>query len=167
MPFKSREARLEYAKEYYNTNKTFHLKKAKENHQTEKGKQSHRISQWKYAGMVSDDWEAVYKWYNETNNCEFCSVELIKGKGGGNQKHLDHNHETGEVRHILCGKCNVAFTDKRRTKEEAELHKKEKVKCDCGSLITRQHLPRHIKESKIHQKKMKALEEIKNNMPSI
>ena len=43
------------------------------------------IQHWKCRGMVDGDWEAVYEMY---------------------KKNLDHNHETGELRYVVCNPCN-------------------------------------------------------------
>ena len=37
----------------------------------------------------------------QNNKCAIC--------GEADPKHLDHNHETGQVRSILCSRCNTAL----------------------------------------------------------
>ena len=97
----------EHKKEYYQQNKEKVKECSKEYHQTENGKKSHRISQWKYKGVISDDYEALYKKYINTNECELCNISIVCGAGITNKKHLDHCHITGKFRHILCGDCNT------------------------------------------------------------
>ena len=50
MPYKDPEKTKEYAKKYRKNNK----EKINEYRQSEKGKRSCRISEWKYSGLVSD-----------------------------------------------------------------------------------------------------------------
>ena len=40
--------------------------------------------------------------------CESCGVKMTLGK---NKRgfHVDHNHETGRVRGLLCANCNIAL----------------------------------------------------------
>lgn len=54
------------------------------------------------------DWQRAHKYgitvdqmYEllEATNCEICGIEL-------NKKCIDHNHNTGQVRGILCDPCN-------------------------------------------------------------
>tara|TARA_R110000803_G_scaffold47555_7_gene99109 strand:+ start:1104 stop:1466 length:363 start_codon:yes stop_codon:yes gene_type:complete len=71
------------------------------------GVKSSRINTWKQIGIVNDDFNTLYDTYIETKNCEECEVELIHGNRGSNKKVLDHCHETGKVRNILCHLCNV------------------------------------------------------------
>lgn len=41
----------------------------------------------------------------ENNKCEICGNENANGK----QLHLDHNHDTGKVRGVLCTNCNLSI----------------------------------------------------------
>ena len=48
--------------------------------------------------------------------CAICSSPALIGQG--NQRGvIDHNHETGEVRGVLCGPCNVALGRIELTKD--------------------------------------------------
>jgi len=65
------------------------------------------ITGWKKRNIKSDDYDKLYDYYLSVNNCELCDCELSTGRGIIGKKHLDHNHETGEFRNVLCGKCNI------------------------------------------------------------
>jgi hypothetical protein len=42
--------------------------------------------------------------------CAICKrPESVKVRGTLKSLHVDHNHETGQVRELLCGACNSAF----------------------------------------------------------
>jgi len=43
---------------------------------------------------------------NQKGGCAICSVENPGGRGGF---HVDHCHETGVIRGLLCHSCNVAL----------------------------------------------------------
>ena len=81
--------------------------KMAEYRQSEAGKKSARISNFKQMGVISNDYEAIYIKWKETTKCEECNVELVEGNKGKNKKVLDHNHKTGEFRNIVCNRCNV------------------------------------------------------------
>ena len=104
---KNKEVIKENVKEYYIKNKEKLTQYKKDYRKTETGKKLTTISSWKQRGIVTHDWEGLYKRYTDARNCEDCGCELIEGKGLGNHKHLDHDHTTGLVRNILCGKCNI------------------------------------------------------------
>lgn len=56
-------------------------------------------------GMTSDQYEALI--LRQDSRCAICRSDAWSGKG--NRPHVDHDHETGIVRGLLCGKCNVAI----------------------------------------------------------
>ena len=61
-----------------------------------------RINNWKMRGVIGD-YDALYeKWLN-TSNCEICNYIF----NDTSNKCLDHDHDTGEFRYILCRNCNT------------------------------------------------------------
>lgn len=98
--------RQEQHKNWYDNNKERRLNKAKEWDNTDKGKKYRRIKNWKKQGIIHDDFDTIYDIYINTDKCDVCNVELTNGTGK-NCRNLDHNHETGEIRGIICKKCNI------------------------------------------------------------
>ncbi len=82
--------------------------------QTDKGKMNNKISTWKnnatkinpnHKGLICDtrdDYELVYFTWLNSSRCENCNKEYSKG----NYKSMDHCHNTGIFRNILCHSCN-------------------------------------------------------------
>lgn len=76
--------------------------------QSEKGKKSRRIKDWKRIGVICSDFDSLYQKYIDTKNCEECKREFGQwGDGSGSFRCLDHNHESGQFRNIICCSCNV------------------------------------------------------------
>ena len=69
---------------------------------TPQGKRTQKIGSWKNQKMICDDWNALYDRFIERTTCECCHNEFKTAK----DKHLDHCHKTGNVRNILCRRCN-------------------------------------------------------------
>ena len=58
----------------------------------------------RYYGITIDEYNLLYK--KQNRGCAICSVPT-----GSNDKRLsvDHNHQTGEVRGLLCDDCNIGL----------------------------------------------------------
>lgn len=135
MPYKDPEKEKQYMKEYreknkeklkehkkkkYQENKVKEKEKQKRYRESEKGKKIKqqynnsckgikisRISNWKKHGIKSSNFDLVYERYINTNYCEVCNIELITGRDNkSNTRCLDHHHASGEIRNIVCKRCN-------------------------------------------------------------
>jgi RNA polymerase-binding transcription factor DksA len=97
-------------------------------------KEERRITRrnWQYLKKYNISFNDVLSLLEKQNGvCKICgipiSIQSSTGKGSGNLK-LDHNHETGKVRGILCNNCNIglgSFNDSVRKLESAILYLKE------------------------------------------
>lgn len=131
MPYKDKESSkiyyqnnkdkvIQQHKKYYEQNKDKviqHNKKYYEEHKdtlnnlkmnyyhTDKGQKVYHISRWKRRGLIGD-MDKIYDEYINTTNCQLCNIVFDTLEGRKSKKCLDHNHETGEFRNILCISCN-------------------------------------------------------------
>ena len=135
---------------------------------------SQMIYNWKKSGLIYDDYDALYEAYIKTSDCQHCQTEFTKN----NKRCLDHNHETGLFRKIICNRCNtcdsyikypfgysrkewyiknkehIAEYQKKyqeRNRESIQKYKKQKVDCECGCVVTMTNFSTH-KKSKKHIK---------------
>jgi hypothetical protein len=93
MPFKDPEKRLQYQREY---------------RKSKKSKKWFKLRDWKRSGLVCDNYDELYNHYLKTAYCDACKVKLsIDKKTTSTTKCMDHCHETGLFRNILCHSCNV------------------------------------------------------------
>ena len=102
-----KEQRKEKRGQYYQEKREYILQKSKDYYFTEQGKKNQRIVKWKQSGVIHDDYDELYDKYINSTECELCNIPITEGQGLIGKKHLDHDHETGEFRNILCGHCNV------------------------------------------------------------
>ena len=77
----------------------------KEYNQTSKGKKSMMINSWKQSGIIDEDLYAVYDYYVKETNCWICQNKFKDSR----DRHLDHDHLSGEIRYICCRNCNTGL----------------------------------------------------------
>ena len=109
---------------------------------TEKQKYD-RIKNWKRFGVIYDDYDDLFEVYRKTLNCQHCNKEF-KNKL---DRHLDHNHETGLFRKIVCRSCNNQNFYIKYPNGNSK-NRMEKVKCGCGSNVVRSSIARHKNSAK-------------------
>ena len=108
----------EYEKKRYENNKQYYQQKHKtyrEEHKDElkqkkadyyktpNGIKSRIINKWKDYGIISNDFDTLYDLYINTDKCMYCE----KSFADSYYRCLDHDHETGLYRAVLCRSCNV------------------------------------------------------------
>lgn len=45
----------------------------------------------------------------QSGKCSVCGQRLVVGGSATERPHVDHDHTTGQVRALLCGKCNTGI----------------------------------------------------------
>ena len=102
----NKEKIKEQDKEYRLKNKERDKERKKNWTKTEYGKMRTQIARWKNLGIrerYENEYEDMYKWKQVYPYCMNC-CKLFKSTF---DKCLDHNHNTGFSRAILCRSCNV------------------------------------------------------------
>jgi len=61
------------------------------------------IVSWKRIGVKYDDFDDLYEVYIKTLNCSHCLKEFKNSR----DRQLDHDHQSGKFRAIVCNACNV------------------------------------------------------------
>ena len=120
----------EYRKDYYEKNKGYYKEYMKEWRENNKDKtkehqkkylkdpiniKTQRILNWKGRGLICDDIDKLYDHYIKSTNCELCNVDFINDKGL-KQRCMDHDHETGLFRNVVCKLCNITLPKQKRKK---------------------------------------------------
>ena len=107
--------------------KECHSKKSKvyyKEHKAEHRAVSRRYAMKKHYGMTEDDFNALYE--SQGGKCAICGKPLNKVGGARDQvAHIDHDHETGKVRGILCRLCNIglgSFRDSLELMDKAKAY---------------------------------------------
>ena len=72
---------------------------------TENGKKTTLKATWKYYGLNMENFEEIYERYINAIFCDIC--ECVLEGNGRNKKCMDHDHDTGEFRNIVCNYCNI------------------------------------------------------------
>ena len=103
----NKEKILEAKRKHYQNNKQIYNDRAKNRYYNiEKGTperlKQNRIAKWKSRG-IECDYDAIYEIYINTHNCDYCGKKFKSSQ----DRQLDHDHESGAVRGILCISCNT------------------------------------------------------------
>ncbi len=104
---KNKDKILQHSKDYYQK----HKDKISEYNKTPDRVKARRIKDWKYQGVICDDWDAIYEHFINTAYCDFCKCELTTGTVMSyTTKCLDHDHSITDrpnFRNVLCNICNI------------------------------------------------------------
>ena len=76
---------------------------------TEKGMKSRTMANWRGRRLLdnfNDNYETIYRIYLSTKFCDDCGYELNTGDTRM-KKCLDHCHQSGYFRGVVCNSCNV------------------------------------------------------------
>ena len=109
MPFDRKEYMKQYNKDWRAKNKEKKNKIQYEYHA--RNPHIKVISAWKRQSKIKlregEDWGSVYLYFITCEECENCGVELSDIPHTAELRNLDHDHDTGFIRNVLCWKCNI------------------------------------------------------------
>jgi len=76
--------------------------------QSAKGRETQkRWWYWKHYRLTLEAFEAL--WEKAEGKCPVCSIPMERQSRAGTAACVDHDHQTGKVRGIVCRKCNNRF----------------------------------------------------------
>ena len=62
---------------------------------------------WKRIGLITDNFEEIYNRYIYATHCELCNKQFENTR----ERQMEHDHQTGEFRNIVCRSCNQKKAD--------------------------------------------------------
>ena len=104
MPYKNKEQAIARSKRYYQVNKdrvTAYQKEYKKRFTSQDNRNNYL---WYEYGLTQADYDAIAD--RQNNCCALCFRHVSELHNG---LHIDHDHDTGEVRGLLCMRCNTAL----------------------------------------------------------
>jgi len=110
MPYKNREKYLAYQKRRYEKRKAEYIEG------------SLRSQYRRRYGLTHQTLEILRQTFP---NCPICGKPLVWDGPKFSKPHVDHDHQTGKVRGLLCGRCNVglgSFDDDPKRVMEAMMY---------------------------------------------
>ena len=100
----SKEGNKEKKKQWEETNKDKRNSLNRERRSTDDGKRKERNTYLKGTfGITLSDYESMLE--SQGGTCAICDGHTIEGRSLA----VDHDHETGEIRGLLCWHCNVGL----------------------------------------------------------
>lgn len=101
MGYKDKEKEKAYAREYYRKNRNSLLTKILHYKKSDQGRTT--ILQRAF-GISSQHYNTLLDL--QEHRCRLCGAP---DRADGKSLAVDHDHETGKVRKLLCGKCNLTL----------------------------------------------------------
>lgn len=87
---------------------------------------------WKRYGLIMDNFEEIYKDYIHATHCDLCGKEFTKSI----DRQMEHDHQTGEFRNIVCSSCNSLKKDRKQSANNTSgyvgIHKRKDKKMKQG-----------------------------------
>lgn len=107
--FNVNRSKKNYAKGVYPVCKSCQSKKSKESYKRHKAKRNQSSRSYHLSrnyGLTLDEFHALVE--KQGQLCACCGEKQDYKRTDGKRQHLfvDHCHKTGEVRGLLCGRCN-------------------------------------------------------------
>ena len=66
---------------------------------------------WKKLGLIMDNFEEIYNNYIIATHCDLCGLKFKNTR----ERQMDHDHQTGEFRNIVCRSCNALKKDRKQS----------------------------------------------------
>jgi hypothetical protein len=101
---KQREKRRDYMREWREKNRARHNELARESHRRHYARLSperKELRRFLSYGLTPEQHKELVERHG--GRCGICKVDRMKN---GRQLHIDHDHQTGQVRGLLCPRCN-------------------------------------------------------------
>ena len=99
---KNKESEIAQRKARYEKNKESEIAQNKAWSKTPIGMKSKTLTSWKRQGLIGDLSKIYDERYLHCTHCEVCTKEF----SSKSDRCLDHDHETGLFRKVLCRNCN-------------------------------------------------------------
>jgi hypothetical protein len=90
-----------------------------------------RANKWRGRGLkhTNEEMKDILVIFHECKNCQKCGKILSYDINGSSQKCMDHDHDTGKFRAILCKGCNTHhFRTKKPRKRMSEEQRKHNIR---------------------------------------
>jgi len=117
MPYKDKEKEKEHRKQYVQTNLEEIREKQRQYSKRNRKQEKERSGKWykenpikvkernlkRLYGLSYESWLEI--WDKQDGKCVICEKPFVKPS----EAYVDHIHKTGEIRGLLCVKCNFGI----------------------------------------------------------